>query len=312
MPNYAQGWEIDPITGQTRTQQSTDSHGIHSPGATEGLIGDELSYGGYRGTAKRELGGLIADPGASGNRDAVRKYQGIAEAAANRGAYKADYRDANLMRGRALEARMGNAQGLGQDGAMRGLAAAAAGSAPSATDSLRQGALDSGLQGALSASAGARGMAGTFAARQAYGQMAGQQVSNAASMAGMRADEMAAARDAYIGGGMQQRGQDLRTLGMSDQRAVTQLDSEIAQRQLNQQHALGYEGLAAGVNQATLNQASSMREARAGIYNNALKARTDDAAAQMRNQAGWASVVGTGMGALAGYASKQKPDGGND
>lgn len=169
----------------------------------------------------------------SGAEDAQQRYQGMGQAAANQAAPGTDYSTAN-------DARGGQADALGM------MQQAAMGNAPSQAAIMMSRGNDQAMANTMSLAAGARGagaMAG--AQQQAMGVNSNMATQNIGNMGALRAQEMANARGAYMGGATGIRGQD---------QSQAQYDSGLAmqQRQLGAQQQMGYEGMGQGVAQAQL------------------------------------------------------------
>jgi len=194
--------------------------------------------------ARKRYGG----PDGNGAEGAANKYMGLAGAAMSRGAYQNDNTQAN-------GARVNQGDGLGMQRSSAMLAQSAAmGSQPSQAQILGQQMAGQGLDAQLAAAASARGGPLAQASANHQAQMGAAQYSAQAAnqMAGMRAGEMAQARDQYgqqaaqysqAAGNM--RGQDLA-------QANAQAENERFQRGLNQQGQMGYDQMAEGVNKSQL------------------------------------------------------------
>lgn len=115
------------------------------------------------------------------------------------------------------------------------LTQAADGQGPSAAQAQLQGATDRNFQQAAALANTQRGMGGAAAARQLAAQAGtmGQQAAN--DSAALRAQEQQTAM-AQLGQYTQAlRGQDLETAGLDQQRNLANLQSEVTQRQMNDQ-----------------------------------------------------------------------------
>jgi hypothetical protein len=167
---------------------------------------------------------------------------------------------------------------------------AALGSAPSQAEILGKSMADQGIASQMAMAASARGgaQAQAEAQRNARGGQAAymQQAQN--TMAGLRADEMANARGAYMSGASAIRGQDLGAAGLGLSRTGMETQNEQFQRAQNQQGQLAWEGL--GVH--TQDSASQ-----AAIAN-----RNASATARMAEQQRNAEMARTGIGVAAGVA----------
>jgi|CXWL01.1.fsa_nt_gi hypothetical protein len=196
---------------------------------TSNLKNLQRDRGSLGGQARRydENGNPIA--GSADN--ATSRAQSMGEAAAARDAYRADYGGYDAQ---AANAQASRAQG---EGAMGLQAAAARGDAPSRAEILGRTIADQSLQAQMSGAASARGgsLAQAAAMRNAasgaaqYSQNANNQI------AGMRAEEMAHARDAYAAQANAMRGQDQQGGRLALERSGQETQNEQFQRGLNQQ-----------------------------------------------------------------------------
>lgn len=262
-----------------------------------------LSYGGYDATAVRnDKNEVVLDYGKSGRNDAMGRVRGMGAAAAEREAYQGNYLAADGDAARADEAR-----GL-QDQSLDRLRGAAAGGAPSVTTGAGNAMIDQSVQGQMGAQAGARGgLAQAAAAHASYQQAGGMLAQGAGQMAGMRAGELANARGAYSTGAGAMRQGDYASQGLFQQRATTQAEAEMAQRQLNQQDQMNYEGLGQRIQFGERNAAMAQEETDAGIYANSLKIENQE---KNRTQAMVGTLAGAGGAGLAGVASLYNSGGG--
>jgi hypothetical protein len=170
---------------------------------------DRAAFGGQQGYAQ----------------NAANNYQSLGQAAGQRGAYQNNWQQSDQSRGQ-----QGQAMGL-----MQG---AATGQAPSQAQALGRNMIDQSLNAQMAAAASARGgsLAQAAAMRNAatMGDASRQQGMN--QLSALRAQEMAQARDAYFGAASGMRQQDIGQQGMN-------MQSELAQRQLNQQGQQFYDQL---------------------------------------------------------------------
>lgn len=305
---FAKGWGVDDHSGVVTKEAEkwqTD--------ATAGKVRDPLAYGGYRATVGQEADGSYSyNSNASGQQDAVNRYRGMGEAAANREAYHANYASANQSEKLAQRSR-----GM-ETGALSLQRGAALGQAPSETTGVGNMMSSQSLQSALAASAGARAMGGhgapsmAAAAAQAQQEMSAQGAHNAAALAGMRGHELGEARGAYAQGAAGIRGQDLSGLQMREQRAILQADSEMSQRQMNQQAQMGYEGLGYDVNRNALNASMTNEEINSGITDHALAMREQERQRADARMGAMFQAGGAGIAQAADYFARNsgESDGG--
>lgn len=218
------------------------------------------------------------------------RYRSMGEAAANAPAYQVDFGLANADRANGLAARAQQMQAANLMGQ------AAMGNAPSRAAIMGQQAAGQSLAATLGASAGARGMGAAAAQMQAQGQQAGMQLGNVNQFAGVRAGEMAQARDQFGNAMTGIRGGDYNTMGLDQGQADAQAKSEDAQRALNQAGQMGYEQMGINAEQ----QAVDSRLRQNQITANQNQAQADsDAARAARNRAAAQGIV-TAVGAAAG------------
>jgi hypothetical protein len=287
MARYSTGWDAtgDGRTGGAAPQDPNGTIGADPQNAGR-VRGTRPAYGGYTSTVKVGPDGkLYNDANASGLQDTIGADRGLAAAAAARNAYQIDYSGANDARAQAYGAREREADAAGL------LGGAARGEAPSMTTGIGQSMTDAQLQGQLSASAGAKPhgiAAAAYGAQDTARQMGAQ---NAGGIAGMRAGELGAARGEYMSGLSGMRGQDYASQAMSQQQAIAQAQSEMAQRGRNARQSMGYEGMAFDANQAATNASMETDQADQGFYNSALGI---DAAEKNRAD----MVMGSGVGAV--------------
>jgi hypothetical protein len=294
-PNYARGVGHD-ASGNVWQEEGSENIGAQKMGP--GKVRDGNVIGGYSSTITRGPDGeLVNDPSRSGYGDMMGRYRGLGEAAAQRGAYQAQYGTADQDRAIADLARGDQMQAAGM------LRDAAMGGAPSQATGLGQGMLDQSLQGQMAAQAGARaGRPGGLASIAAQQQMmAGQQgAQNAGQVAGLRAGEIAQARGGYGQGAYGIRAGDLGQQGMSQQRQMTQLEAELEQRRMNQNQAHGYDALEVATRKAQHDAHWKAMDQEAGMYDAsfALDQKKQDAAdAQL---GAGASAVGGGLATVGG------------
>lgn len=215
--------------------------------------------------------------------------QQLGDVAANRGAYQPGMGQADQSRGAQTDS-LGMAR------------AAAMGQAPSQAEALGSNMIGQSLQSQLAGAASARGgsMAQAAATRQAQQGAAAFQQQGVNNLAGMRAQEMATARDQYGQQAGAVRGQDLSTAGLYSQ-------NENTQRALNQQGQLGFNGQAIDIDKA--NAANSVQQY--GIDSQNWQAQQNLGAARQRQESDisqhstdrstnlLASAAGAGGGVLA-------------
>lgn len=262
------------------------------------------AWGGYTGTMVRGPdGNVYYDQGQSGRQADVDRLRGLGETAANRQAYQNDYGQANS------DAAMG-AQSRGNQDYGAALARESALGINSQSQQLGQRMLAQGAQTQQAAAMSARGgsLAQMAASRQ---QQAGQgsylQQGNTALRANL-ADEMAAGRSQYQQATTQMRQQDAQAQSLNQQQAISQMNNEVGQRELNQQGQMGYEGMAQNVNKAAQNAALQSQELQVGI-DAAASARAQRQADRDLATAG--AVAGT-AGALVGGLSRMGEGGGEE
>lgn len=215
--------------------------------------------------------------------------QQLGDVAANRGAYQPGMGQADQSRGAQTDS-LGMAR------------AAAMGQAPSQAEALGSNMIGQSLQSQLAGAASARGgaMAQAAATRQAQQGAAAFQQQGVNNLAGMRAQEMATARDQYGQQAGAIRGQDLSTAGLYSQ-------NENTQRALNQQGQLGFNAQAIDIDKA--NAANSVQQY--GIDSQNWQAQQNLGAARQRQESDisqhstdrstnlLASAAGAGGGVLA-------------
>lgn len=275
-----------------RVEVNTSADGYNSGG----------SWGGYSGTMVRGPDGkLVLDAGMSGRQADVDRMRGLGAAAASRQAYQNDYTQANqdALMGAQMRQEQGQAIGYARDAAM-GL--------NSQSQALGRNMLNQGAQTQQAAALSARGggLAQMAAMRQQQGGQAAYMQQGNTALQAQLADEMAAGRAQYQQAATQQRGQDVTAQGLNQQQAISQMQNEIGQRELNQAGQMGYEGMAQNINKSAQNAALANTEMKVGV----------DAAASARNQRQAdrdLQLVGTGAsmgGALVGGLSNMARDDG--
>lgn len=236
-PAYAQG-----VSGNAR-DGSIKTYG----GESGGRVQNDSAWGGWSGQFKQGPDGRwYSDQSQSGRQQDVDRYRGMGQNAAQRQAYQVDYAKANQDRELALQARgmQGDATGMYRDTAMGGDTAALR---------LQRDMLARAQQmqygAALSGGGDALSHAGAFRSAQNHQgamTMQGNQLIEA-----QRADQMAKAREGWLNEATAQRQGDMTGMGLSAQQAETQAQSEMGQRDLNDQAQLGYEGLGFDTNSAS-------------------------------------------------------------
>lgn len=236
---------------------------------------------------RNSYGGVVGGADA-----AVNRYRAMGDAGANRAAPGQDFSQSDWDRYASGEAR--NQQMSALD--LQRLAAT--GQAPSRAEILGQHMADDAVSAGQSMAAGTTGgPAQQAAAARAAAAGAGATMQRSANdIAGLRADEMARARDAYMGGATGIRQGDFTSEGLGLQRTGMQTQNEQFQRGLNQQDQQFYEQQAGHVNDAQLaanqgaqGQANQMSQASIGN-------------AQQSSDFGWGKIMQVG-GAVAGAAS---------
>lgn len=257
---------------------------------------NRTAYGGQATTYNAE-GGVTQKGGAD---LATERYQGLGASANNRGAYGQDFGD--YLGGMS----QGNAdRGLQTDAAMLSHNAAV-GNAPSQAENLSRNMLDQSLAQQMAAASSARGgpLAQASAQNAAASAAAGQRQQGINSIAAMRADEMARARDVYGNQAGAMRGQDLSAAGLGLQKTGLQTQNELAQRQMNQQANEYYEGLG---NQVQEDQMQAMgREHQ--IAEQGWEKQADIAQhSQDRDTSALGGLIGGVGGAIASFAAHGGP-----
>lgn len=244
------------------------------PGATTGQIQDPYAWGGTSGAVVVGPDGKpMVDASQSGRAQDVNRLQGMGRDMEGRSAYQIDY-----SKGNADRATAGNTRS-NELAAVNGLGAAARGNAPSAAVIGGQGALDDSLAAGLSASAGAKGgVVGQSAAGAAGSRaIAGGDLGSAQGLGAQRSNELTSARTAYGGAAGALRQGDFSQQGLDAARAKAQYESEIGQRQLNDQGRRQAEDLAFGVNQKAMEAGQAEDDRSTGNYSTSLQRQTAQA-----------------------------------
>lgn len=263
---------------------------------TTGIYGGDSGYRRNLATGQIELG-------LSSAQREVDRYRYLGGMAEGRQAYQADQTQANQDRYASYLARGEQAQALS-------MMAARARGQNSIANIMAQQQMQRAAAEQASMAASARGPAALALAQQNAAANTANMQGNVAGQASLAAaQERLAAEQAYMAGASGMRGQDFAAQGLSQQQAATQMQSELAQRQLNQQASLGYESLGMDVNRAQL---------QAGLQNKAIDYGQAAAMNQLqeakdaRNQAFWGNVIaGTSAGAgsaVTGLAMMDRRD----
>lgn len=148
---------------------------------------------------------------------------------------------------------MGDQAREGQSDSLRLLGAAARGEGQSqAAIQMGQGN-DQAMANSLALAAGARGAGAMAGANQnAIANNSVLATNNINNTGALRANEMAQARQAYMGGASSMRGQDLGFFGQASNNANANAQLGLGYRQLGQQGELGFEGLRNNIGSAQL------------------------------------------------------------
>lgn len=271
-----------------------------------GRQGNGLVYGGWEGYTDQN-GQYTTDPetGAKSSYEAAtNRYQKMGADSWNRAAPQADYTQANQDRQAAYDDR--TAAGMArqrQNDALGLMEQAAYGDAPSRAELLGRSMTDQSLQAQMAGAASARGgaLAQSAAMHNAANGAAQYQQQATQNAMAMRADEMARARDAFMGGASTIRGQDYQgaaqaadMMGRSSQQAQFQAQMQGQQNALNQQNQQYYEGQAHDVNTQML----GVGMAKAGL---AESKRQYDAASRERKNAREDAAAGQIMSSATGW-----------
>lgn len=192
---------------------------VPDPGSSMG------EWGRTKGAGYRDANGNWVTTQQSGAQADIDRWRQMGAEQYNRPAYQTDLTQSNETRGRQM-------------GAADLLEGAARGNAPSAAEIAGKSAMDQALAGQVAAAGSARGgaMAQASAMRNAARVNAANQAQMTAGIQAGRAAEMATARGQYAGALQGMRQEDLGGSALEQQ-------SELAQRQLNQQGQQFYEGL---------------------------------------------------------------------
>lgn len=244
-----------------------------------GYNADAFEYGGGQGRAAAQEG----------------TYRNLGAAAQDRQAAQADYTAANADRGLAAAMR-GE-----QLGALDLQRQAAQGNAPSVAAIQMQAGLDQQMRGQESMRASARGAAGVAMADYgAAANTAAAQQQTVQQMGALRAQEMATARDAYMGGASGIRGQDYQGAGQAAEMAQFQTAQQMAQREANDRREAAMYAAAEGVAQTQMQGQLQQQGAMQTGYQEAqrLKQASEAGAAAQQMQA-----IQMGLGGVTGAAS---------
>jgi hypothetical protein len=240
------------------------------------------------------------------------KYEGMGTQLRDR-APTIDYTGGNRYSGMADESRgLGMGSRGSQQDALGLMRSAAMGSAPSQAEIQQRQGMQDAMAGQLAIAAGARGASGIAQAQTNLGgNTAALQRQQAIQGSALRAQEMAHARDAYMGGSsairgqdFQQRGQDFQAQGMQDARSTAdaRLRFDYGGR------GLQYDQLAWNTRNAQLGGELDRRR----LDDSRVSARMGhDFQRDQANQAnGWkaaGAVASLGSGAMAGASVGDKP-----
>jgi hypothetical protein len=272
----------------------TESNVLGGGPATEGQVqawnGKSTSggaWGGYMGTNVRNPDGTISlDTSLNGTTADVNRMQGLATVAAHNQAFQNDNTQTNT------DLSLGSDDRRSQAGAAS-LARGMAQNGNAQTNALGQNMLQQGLQSQQALAASTRG--GSLAQAAAMhgaqnGAGAFMQQGNAA-LAAQRANDMATGRNMYMDQTTAMRAGDATAQGINQNKAISQMNNELGQRQLNQAGQVGYEQMGQNVDNASQNAALSLHEQDVGI----------DATASLRAQK-QADRDQQSLGAAAGTA----------
>ena len=301
----AEGVQYDPRQGVAN----------FAPGANTGRINDPRAFGGTSGAVIAGPDGKpMIDPSQSGRAQAVGRDRGIADAAANREAYKMNFNAGDKDRNASQVTHQN------QQKSTRLLADAAHGNAPSGAVMRGQGATDDSFASQLGAQAGAKGGAANQAAANQAGAAgaAGHQLGVAGALGAARSGELTAARGAYSTGANTMRAGDYQQQAVDQSRAHEQLVNEMKQRDLNQKRQLAYEGLGNRTNDDAMRQGGHDAARAAGIVvHNANRDTTQqnrvaDYFGQTVNQMSSSGGPGGGGGPPQQQPQQQDEGGGGD
>lgn len=213
-----------------------------------GKLYDPEAWGGYSGTVSYDANGQpIVDKGANGLSADTQRWQGMAAAAQQRKAYQPNLYMANYDRDQALQMRAGQQDAaniyrqtaMGQD---------------SRAQVLGHQMLTNAAQQQIGVAQSTRGdaLARANALQNVQnGQAVFMQQGNQALNA-LKQREMADAQRGYFAAGTQMRDMDQRGQGLSLEQAEMRARAEMAQRGLNDQASLGYEGMGLDARQASM------------------------------------------------------------
>lgn len=291
--------------------------GGENVGSTQQGLSDEAVAADLRETYRKEKYGERGWGGANGIADQdVGLYRGQAGRYADLRAPDMDY-----SRGLGYQGMGDQARGLGmgartsQGDALGLMRSAAMGNAPSQAQIMMKQGNDQAIANQLSMAAGARGPAAmAMAQQQAMGNASAMQTNNMNNMGALRAQEMANARAAYMGGaGQMRQGDDaMRALDLAyaqrnDQNAQYGGQLGLGYRQLGMQGQLGYDKLGWDTRNAqmgSMNHAADMDEkhweAQAGV----------DTRSREDNEGMWKWGVDTGAKLLSSGMSGATATGG--
>jgi hypothetical protein len=277
-PQPGQGGVASGVNYNPRTGMSS-----FDGGATTGQIQDPYAWGGTSGAVVVGPDGKPAiDTSQSGRQQDVNRLRGMGAGMANRQAYQLDYGKGNVDRAQ------GQADRTREAGAVARLANAAKGGAPSAAVIGSQGAMDDAFGSQLAAQGGARNVTqgGAASVAGSNGAMAGQ-LAATGGLGAQRSGELMGDRTAYAGAAGALRTGDYGQQSLDQQRAKAQYESEIGQRQLNDQGRRQAEDLAFGVNQKAMEAGQAETDRATGNYATSLQRQTNqaDRAASLYNGA---------------------------
>ena len=249
---------------------------------TLGDVQDPRSWGGVSGKVIIGPDGKpMVDPSDNGRARDVKRFQGVADAAANREAFHMDYGKGDADRARSQQT------AYRQIGANAMLGNAAHGNAPSGAEMRGNAATDDALGSAMQAQAGARGVTGQAAATAgAGGALRSADLGIADHYGGARSAELNAARTAYSQGGAVARAGNYSQQALDQQRERAKMGNQLTQDQLNQNRQLGYEGLAYDTNHGAMEQGlhDDARDAGQKVTDSGRDTRASDRLASFYNQ----------------------------
>ncbi len=273
--NMQPGDDVGQWGGHGPRKQATGTIGDHLPG-------DKDPRDLWSGTG----GAVLSDvPGTSGADEDVARYRNLADAAGSRQGPDTDYSAGNAQFNNGFASRQG------QVGALGLMRQQATGAAPSASSlSMFQGN-DQVAQGQLALMAGAR-PGSAVAGQQAAGQGSMQMAGNIGHFGAARAGEISGAQSGLFGGYQDVRSGDLGAMRMSDARSQHLANTIMAQRGLNQQQRMGFEGLGFGVQNAQM-------DAHAAAQAAAQRRRTQQGNLDQQSRENADKVVDWGIGSLS-------------